>query len=86
MLAVLVNREWFVEELLICCVVATLSARLLDGGDDVVWSAATKLYNFRSLRPIDIVTVMIIMVAVAVVIATDAVIIAPFFTAVVIAT
>ena len=78
-LAVLMNQAWSVEELLICCVLATLSARLLDRGDDVVWSVATKLPSFRSHRPVDIVPVAIIMAPVAVIMAS-------FFAEVVIAT
>ena len=60
--------------------------RLLDGSDDVVWSAATKLPVFQPLRHVDIVTATIIMVAIAIVIEVVTVIIVLFFAAVVIAT
>lgn len=45
-LVVLMIRAWSIEELLLLCVIVVLSARLLDGGDDVVWSVATKLLGF----------------------------------------
>lgn len=43
MLAAFVDRARKIKELLIHRVIATLSMRLLDVGDDFVWSVATKL-------------------------------------------
>ena len=43
MFGVLVKRAWSVKYLLVLLVVVALSARLTDGGDDVVWPAAAIL-------------------------------------------
>lgn len=68
MLVVLMNEARTVEELLILVIVATLSAWLLDRGDDVIWSATMKLPSSRALWPITIAAIMIVIVVVAVII------------------
>ena len=70
MLGVLVERAWAIEDLLVLLVVVTLGARFINGGDDVVWSAAAILTRFGSFWPITttvpmVTAVMVVVVAVA---------------------
>ena len=42
-LVVLVERAWAFEDLLVLLVIVALGARFVNGGNDVVWSAAAIL-------------------------------------------
>ena len=46
MLAVFVERARAFEDLLVLLVVVALGARFINGGDDMVWSAAVILTRF----------------------------------------
>ena len=48
MFGVLVKRAWAIEDLLLLLVVVALGTRFIDGGDDVVWPAASILTGLRS--------------------------------------
>ena len=64
-LAVLVEGARAFEDFLVLLVVVTFSARFINGGDDVVWSAAAILTSFRPFRPIAATVLMAVVVVVA---------------------
>jgi len=43
---IFVEGAWVIEDLLVLLVVVALGARFVNGGDDVVWSAAAILTRF----------------------------------------
>ena len=70
MFVIIMNEAWTAKDLLILVIVAMLSARLLDGGDNVIRSAMMELFGLQALWPVVLVSVTVI--------------IAPFFMAVII--
>ena len=46
MLGIPMERAWAIEDLFVLLVVVVLGARFINGGDDVVWSAAVILTRF----------------------------------------
>ena len=79
MLGILVERARAIEDLLVLLVVVALGTRFVNGGDDVVWSAAAILTSFRPFRPVATTIMMVVAVIVA------AVTVAPFVGAIVVA-
>ena len=84
MLCALVNGARAIEEPVKLCDVVTLRTRLLDGSDEVLWSAASELPCPQGLLPVTMV--MVVKAMLAVVIAVVSIIAAPFITAFVIVT
>ena len=84
MLCALVDRARAVENLVELCIVVALSMRLLDGGDEVLWSTASELSYPRGLLPIAMVAAVEATLAVIVVVVS--IIDAPFIIAFVVAT
>ena len=78
-LGILVKRERAIKDFLVLLIIVVLSARLIDGGDDVVWLAAVILTGLGSLWPITAAVPMVTVVIVA------AVVVASFVGAVVVA-
>ena len=71
MFGVLVERAQAIKDLLVLLIVVVLGARLVNGGDDVVWSAAAILTRLGSFWPImAVVPMMTAVVAVVPVIGT----------------
>ena len=69
MFSVLVKRARAIKDLLVLLVVVVLGARLTNGGDDVVWPAATilaRLGSFYSFTAAVVMVTAIVMVAVVV--------------------
>jgi len=67
-LAVLVEGTRAFEDFLVLLVVVMFGARFVNGGDDVVWSAAVILTSFGPFRPITATVLMVAAVVLAVVI------------------
>ena len=65
MLGVLMERAWAFEDLLVLLIIVALGARFVNGGDNVVWSAAAILTRSRSFRPITAAVPMVNAVVVA---------------------
>ena len=65
MLAIFVERARAFENLLVLIIVVALSARFINGGDDVVWSAAVILTRFGPFEPVTATVTMMIVVVVA---------------------
>ena len=65
MLVVLVEGARAFENFLVLLVVVTFGMRFINGGDDVVWSAAAILTSFGPLRPIATTVPMVTAVLVA---------------------
>ena len=65
MLGVLVERAWAIEDLFVLLIIAALGVRFIDGGDDVVWPAATILARLGSFWPIMTAVTMVTTVVVA---------------------
>ena len=69
MLDVLVKRAWAVKDFLVLLIVVAHSARLIDGGDDVVWPMAAILArpgSFCSIMATIAMVVAVVGAAVAV--------------------
>ena len=48
MLGVLVERAWAIKDLLVLLVIVALGSRLVNSGDDMVWSVAAILTRLGS--------------------------------------
>ena len=64
MLAVLVERAWAFEDLVVLLIVVALGTRFMNGSDDVVWSATAILTRFG---PFWLITAIVTMVTTVVV-------------------
>ena len=64
-LAVLVERARALEDLLVLLVIVALGARFINGGNDVVWSAAAILTSSGPFWPITTTVLMVAAVVVA---------------------
>ena len=84
MLCALVDQAQAIEELVKLCAIVALSMRLLDGGDEVLWSAALKLSYPRGV--LSIMMVMAIEAMLAIILMMVSIIAALFITAFVIVT
>jgi hypothetical protein len=67
-LAILVEGAWSFEDLLVLLIVVSLGARLIDCGDNVVWSTMVILVSSGPFRSIMTTILMVATVVVAVVI------------------
>ena len=65
MLVVLVEWARAFEDFLVLLIIVTFGARFINGGDDVVWSAAAILTSFGPFRPIAATVLMVAAVVVA---------------------
>ena len=65
MLGILMERAWAVEDLPVLLIIVALSARLINGGDDMVWPAAAILTMLGSFWPITTAVPMVTTVIVA---------------------
>ena len=83
MLCALMDRAWAIKELVELCVVVALSTRLLNGGNEVLWSATSEPSYPGGLLSIMMITV--VEVTLAVVIAVVSIIAASFIMAFVVA-
>ena len=72
-LAILVERAWALEDLLVLLVIVALGARFINGGNDVVWSAAAILTRFGPFWPITATVPMVTAVVVAAVVVASVV-------------
>ena len=68
MLAILVERAWAFEDLLVLLIIVVLGMRFVNGGDDVVLSAAVILTKFGPFWPITATVPMVTAVVVAAVV------------------
>ena len=68
MLGIFMEGAWALEDLLVLLVIVALSARFIDGSDDVVWPAAVILTSLGSFWPITATITMITAVIMATVI------------------
>ena len=64
-LAILVERTWAFEDLLVLLIIVALGMRFVNGSDDVVWSAVAILTSPRPFRPITATVLMVAAVVVA---------------------
>ena len=64
-LAVLVEGARAFKNFLVLLIIVTFGVRFVNGGDDVVWSAAMILTSFGSFRPITATVLMVAAVIVA---------------------
>ena len=74
MLGILVERAWAIEDLLVLLIIVALGARLIDGGDDVVWLAAAILARLGSFCSITAAVTMVTTVIEAAVVVASVVV------------